>query len=352
MSHSTPEPAEGYDARRSLTPDEGAATTSGYEAGYEPAGTTGTAYTDPAYTETTYPVLEDDLVAPVPSGGGQGSGASQVKDTAKEQAGQVAGTAKEQAAQVKDTAKEQAGQVAGTAKEQAAQVKDTAVEQGRQVADVAKSEAGQVKQEATSQLRNLIGQSRSELANQASTSQNRLADYVHSLADELGTMASGGSDGTGQLADLGHRGARAGGELAHWLSEHEPADVLAEVTRFARRRPFAFLGASLLAGVVVGRVTRSLAAEAKDEHDAQQANGPVEVGGSLGTDYETSTAPTGYVAPGYAGAGYADTGYAGTTGVGTAGTVDQGGVGYANDPYAAPAPQSTPTGQAWLGEGR
>src|SRR5437763_1243280 len=83
-----------------------------------------------------------------------------------------------------------------------------------------------------------------------------------------------------------------------------------------RSRPFAFLGASLLAGVVVGRVTRSLAAEAKDEHDAQQAGGPVEVGGIAGPDYETSTAPTGYVAPGYAGAGYADTGYA-DAGLGT-----------------------------------
>ena len=159
-----------------------------------------------------------------------------MKDTAADQGRRVADTAKEQAGQVKDTAKEQAGQV-----------KDTAVEQGQQVAAVAKDEAAQVKNEAVSSLKDIVGQSRTELASQAGTSQNRLAEYVHSLSDELGTLASK-SDSSGPITDLAHRGARTGGELSHWLSEHEPADVLAEVTSFARRRPWAFLGASVLAG--------------------------------------------------------------------------------------------------------
>ena len=79
---------------------------------------------------------------------------------------------------------------------------------------MAKDEAGQVKDQAASSLKDIVGQSRTELASQAGTSQNRLAEYVHSLSDELGTMASGGSDGTGPLADLAHRGARTGGELS------------------------------------------------------------------------------------------------------------------------------------------
>lgn len=278
---------------------------------YEEVGTDvapGTAAT----TSGTYVAQTDDLYAPLPetgssSQGTSGTSASDVKDTAADQGRRVADTAKESAAQVKDTAKEQAGQV-----------KDTAVEQGQQVAAVAKDQAGQVAQKAASSIKDIVAEGRTQLTSQAGTSQNRLAEYVHSLSDELGTMASGGGDGTGPLADLAHRYAKQGGEISHWLSEHEPADLLNEVTRFARRRPWAFLGASLAAGVVVGRLTRSLAAEAKDEHDAQQGTGVSSTPALSGPDYAapTSTYTTGgYDAtPGYdTPAGYGTTGYDATT---------------------------------------
>lgn len=284
MSHSPYEPAEGVG--RGVDPD----TSVVYEGGADVAPA-------PVYTETYPAAPVEDLYAPVPDTGASSStSASDVKDTAADQGRRVA-----------DTAKEQAGQVAGTAKEQAGQVKDTAVEQGQQVAAVAKDEAVQVKAEAVSSLKDIVGQSRTELASQAGSSQNRLAEYVHSLADELGTLASK-SDSSGPITDLAHRGARTGGELSHWLSEHEPTDVLAEVTSFARRRPWAFLGASLLAGVVVGRVTRSLAAEAKDEHDAQQLASSTPPPAVTGPDYaaplSTPAAPVGYETSGYQAQGF------------------------------------------------
>ena len=290
MSHSPYEP-EGVD--RGVDPDS----TVVYEGGADVAP--GTVYAE------TYTAPVEDLYAPVPETGPSTTGsttpgAGDVKDTAADQGRRVADTAKEQAGQVKDTAKEQAGQV-----------KDTAVEQGQQVAAVAKDEAVQVKNEAVSSLKDIVGESRTQLASQAGTSQNRLAEYVHSLSDELGTLASK-SDSSGPITDLAHRGARTGGELSHWLSEHEPADVLAEVTSFARRRPWAFLGASLLAGVVVGRVTRSLAAEAKDERDAQQAVSSAPVAPAVtGPDYAapvgTPVAPVAYETTGYPAAGYEPT---------------------------------------------
>lgn len=284
MSHSPYEPAEGIG--RGVDPDPSGV----YEVGTEVTPGTGSAYSE------TYVVPAEDLYAPLPEGGATstsstGTSASDVKDTAADQGRRVAGTAKESAAQVKDTAADQGRRVADTAKEQAGQVKDTAVEQGQKVVSVAKDEAAQVKDEAVGSLRDIVGQGRSELTGQLGTSQNRLADYVHSLADELGTMASGGSDGTGPLADLAHRYARQGGEVSKWLQDHEPADVLDEVTRFARRRPFAFLGASLLAGVVVGRVTRSLVAEKKDEHDAQQLQTSSTPAVTSGPSYVAPVAP-------------------------------------------------------------
>lgn len=279
---------------------------------YQEVGTDVTPGTAASTTET-YVAPVDDLYAPLPETGSSstsstGTSASDVKDTAADQGRRVADTAKESAGQVKDTAKEQAGQV-----------KDTAVEQGQQVAAVAKDQASQVAQQAASSFKDIVSEGRTQLTSQVGTSQNRLAEYVHSLSDELGTMASGGGDGTGPLADLAHRYAKQGGEISHWLSEHEPSDLLDEVTRFARRRPWAFLGASLLTGVVVGRVTRSLAAEAKDEHDAQQVN--TSTPALTGPDYAAPTQTgTTYTTPGYDAtpgydtpAGYATTGYDATT---------------------------------------
>ena len=314
MSHSPYEP-EGVG--RAVDPDP----TTVYEA------SPGTAYGE------TYVAPVDDLYAPLPEGGasstGSGTSAGDVKDTAADQGRRVADTAKEQAGQVKDTTVEQAGQV-----------KDTAVEQGQQVASVAKDEAIGVKDEAVSSLKDIVGQSRTELASQAGNSQNQLAKYVHSLADELGTLASGGGDGTGPLADLAHRGARTGGELSKWLSDHEPNDVLAEVTRFARRRPWAVLGASLVAGVVVGRVTRSLAAEAKDEHDAQQTAGSAPTPALTGPDYSAPlSTPSTTV-------GYGTTGYDQTPAVGyeTTGGYTPG--------YGTGALPESPAPQSWTGGSR
>jgi len=325
MSHSPYEPAEGVG--RGVDPD----TSVVYEGGADVAP--GTVYAE------TYTAPVEDLYAPVPVTGESSTspGAGDVKDTAADQGRRVA-----------DTAKEQAGQVADTAKEQAGQVKDTAVEQGQQVAAVAKDEAAQVKNEAVSSLKDIVGQSRTQLASQAGTSQNQLAEYVHSLADELGTLASGGSDGTGPLADLAHRGARTGGEISQWLSDHEPADLLDEVTRFARRRPWAFLGASLLAGVVVGRVTRSLAAEAKDEHDAQQLASTTPTSAVSGPSYVAPVTPApavDYGTPAYPASGYEPTtpvtGYEPTTPA----------PGYTSGYVAGDLPES-PAPQTWSGGSR
>jgi hypothetical protein len=57
--------------------------------------------------------------------------------------------------------------------------------------------------------------------------------------------------------------SRRGGEMAHWLENHEPSDVLDQLRSFARRRPAAFLLGAAAAGVLVGRLSRGLAADAK-----------------------------------------------------------------------------------------
>ena len=72
-------------------------------------------------------------------------------------------------------------------------------------------------------------------------------------------MASSSQE-SGPLTDLAHQASRKGGEVAHWLQDREPADVLEAVRSYARRRPVTFLALCGLAGIVAGRLTRSTVA--------------------------------------------------------------------------------------------
>ena len=152
-----------------------------------------------------------------------------------------------QAAQVKDTATAQAGQV-----------KDTATQEAGHVAGVAKDEATRVAHEAGTQVRDLYERSRSELKDQAGEQQQRAAAGLRSLGDELGRMASG-QDSPGVASDLVGQAASRVGAIGEWLENRDPGSLLDEVKGFARRKPGTFIAVAAVAGVLAGRLTRSLA---------------------------------------------------------------------------------------------
>ncbi len=149
------------------------------------------------------------------------------------------------------------------ARGEAANVKDTAVEAGKNVAATAKDEATNVAAETKEQAKSLISSVTSEVQQQAGTQQQKIASAVHSMSKELSGMASGSTE-SGPLTDLAHQAARKGGDIANFLESRKPADVLAEVTSFARRRPVMFLALCGLAGVVAGRITRGAVAANTD----------------------------------------------------------------------------------------
>lgn len=154
---------------------------------------------------------------------------------------------------------------ADTAKQEASKVADTAVSAGQDVAETAKDEAANLATEAKQHAKSLFATVGDELQSQSSTQQQRIAASVRSLTDELGAMASG-SDQSGPLTDLAHQAASKGGEIAQWLEDHEPRDLLREVQSFARRRPVVFLAVCGLAGVLAGRITRgAVAANSSDD---------------------------------------------------------------------------------------
>jgi len=253
------------------------------------AGSTGAGQpvTDPAapYGQFDEPVTTGYASGSTATSGdvyGQGSSTSATKDAAKGEA-----------ADLKNTAVDRGQQVAGVAKEQAGAVKDTAVERGQQVVETAKDEVGRVTAQASGQAKDLLNQGRQQLSEQLSSQQQKLGSLVHSFADELGTMASK-SDKSGPITDLAYQGSRRIGALAHQLETGQPSELLEQVRNFARRRPMAFLLGSALAGVVVGRLSRSLAAEAQDNKVADQTAALPASG------YATTTpATTGYTSASY-----------------------------------------------------
>jgi hypothetical protein len=193
-----------------------------------------------------------------------------------------------------------------TAKSQAAHVKDTAVGAAAGVKDVAKSEATNVAEEAKYQARSLVDTTRSELRGQASNQQSALAEKLHGWASELGSMASK-ADESGPMSDLAQEASRRVGEISHWLENHEPADILDEVKRYARRRPVAFLAIAAAAGVLAGRVTRgAVAANTSVDSDRDRESSPARAYDSGAYDYE-SAAPSGAA---YGTRGYQDGDYA------------------------------------------
>ena len=146
-----------------------------------------------------------------------------------------------------------------TAKGEAKQVAGTALDSGKDVAQTAKSEAANVAAEAKQQAASLFDTVRTEAGEQADTQQQRVAEALHGLAKELGGMASS-SEESGPLTDLAHQASHKGGEIAHWLQDREPADVVEAVRSYARRRPVTFLALCGVAGVLAGRLTRSTVA--------------------------------------------------------------------------------------------
>lgn len=185
--------------------------------------------------------------------------------------------------------------MADTAKQEAGEVKDVAAGAAKDVAATTKDEVVGVAHEAKLQVRDLFDQSRQQLRDQASKQQQRLATGLTSVGDELSGMANGtsSSSGSGIASDLVRQVSDRVGAAGTWLADRDPAAVFSEVKAFARRRPGVFITAGVIAGVVVGRLTRALAANAGDARTGtpSQSGGSV---GALGTARAAQPVVTGY----------------------------------------------------------
>jgi hypothetical protein len=199
------------------------------------------------------------------------------------------------------------------AKEQAGRVGSKATEAGEQVAQVTRQQAQQVVGEVKQQARDLFGEARTQVRDQAGTQRDRAVLGLRSVSDELDQMVRQGGQ-SGVATEVARQLSGRTRELASHLERHEPSDLLEQVRAYARRRPVVFLAGAAVAGVVAGRLTKSLAAGAPDTASRQLGAGelylPAEppavgAGAYANPDYDPSAgyqAGTGYDA-GYEPAG-------------------------------------------------
>ncbi|KRC51949.1 hypothetical protein ASE16_02455 [Leifsonia sp. Root227] len=170
-----------------------------------------------------------------------------------------------------DTGTPDNGSTADVAREQAAHVADTAADEGQHVVDVVKEEAAGVADEAKSQAKDLYRQAQTELKEQAAAQQERVATGLQSISDELSQMADA-SETHGVASELAKQAADRASGIASWIGQRDPGSLLGEIKSYARRNPGTFIAAAAVAGVLAGRLTRSLTSGAPESDTTSSTN--------------------------------------------------------------------------------
>ncbi|MDQ1124810.1 hypothetical protein [Microbacterium trichothecenolyticum] len=162
---------------------------------------------------------------------------------------------------------------AQTAAHEASAVTQTAGGAAREVVETSAHEAAAVASETKARFGDLVSQTGRELSDQAAGQQKRLAAGLGSVGDDLSRMADADENG-GIAGDLVRRAAGHVSTVGSWLGDRDPQQLLHEVSSFARRRPGVFIAAAAIAGVVVGRLSRAIAAGAASDSGASGSDTP------------------------------------------------------------------------------
>lgn len=165
-----------------------------------------------------------------------------------------------------------------TAKHEAEDVAQQATDSAQHVAETAKAEVANVAGEVKANARDLLYTAKTDLADQTGVQQQKVALGLHSISGELRTMADA-SEQPGVATDLIRQAADRSASVASWLEDRDPGSLLNEVKTFARQRPGTFLLLAAGAGILAGRLTRSL------------SEGAPEQGGRTATGEGTTRAP-------------------------------------------------------------
>ena len=158
--------------------------------------------------------------------------------------------------------------VAAAAKEHTAAMAQTVAESSKDVTQKAGEQVAAVADQAKDQLHAVLDQAKGELKTQADARSLQVAAGLQTLADQLSALAAGRPHEAGHVATLVSDAQSRIQAYAQTLHDRGPQALIDDLALFARRRPVRFLFGAAFAGFGAGRLARSGAAVARDNHDA------------------------------------------------------------------------------------
>ncbi|MFH9814074.1 hypothetical protein [Streptomyces sp. NPDC017230] len=179
-----------------------------------------------------------------------------------------------------DKVRTEASATAGQAGQAAGQVAGTAAEQARHVADEARQQAGTA-------IQDLRGRAMDEANGQT----RRAAGTLRQWADDLSDLAEHARNDSAARS-LAQHAADRGHRAAGYLETEGAEGLVTDLQGFARRRPGAFLGGALLAGLAVGRLAKAGSAARSDGSGQGPATGAADRDG-LAAAPDTAPLPPG-----------------------------------------------------------
>jgi hypothetical protein len=160
------------------------------------------------------------------------------------------------------------------AQQVASDVKSSAVEGAGTVAEAAKQETKAVVADARDHAQHIAGEARDQLKAHAAEQTDRVAQTLQDIRSQLDRMLRGEGAPDGLVADVTRQVSARVDRAAGRLQEGGLDGVVTDVKRFARNRPGMFLLGALGAGVVTGRLLRTVDKGAiKDAATSQGSNG-------------------------------------------------------------------------------
>jgi hypothetical protein len=157
-----------------------------------------------------------------------------------------------------DKVRAEASATAGQARQAAGQVAGTAAEQARTVVGEARQQAGTV-------IEDLRGRAIDEADGQTRRAAGTLRQWANDFSS-LAAHAEHDSPARGLTARAGDKGMR----MADYLERQGVEGIAADLQGFARRRPGAFLGGALLAGLAVGRLAKVTQTASRTDGNGQR----------------------------------------------------------------------------------
>lgn len=145
----------------------------------------------------------------------------------------------------------------GNAKERAKDVASTAGDQAKEVAGQVTDQARNLASEASNQAREVMDQARVELRQQAEVATRRAKDGMRNLSGQLQALREGRPQDAGPVVQYLTQVTQKVDDMSSRLDRGGVDGLVQDLTRFARRRPGAFLLACAGTGFVMARVVRA-----------------------------------------------------------------------------------------------